>query len=154
VIGHAAAIFVEEIVAGVKGSEEIVERLNVVGELIEPGVEEFRTVDEEGFVWAEGGVDLSWAIGGVCRVVVLQRVGRIISGSDGVDEEFSEESLSGKVVSLKAFITEVPEFLGGIGAEEDICVEAAAELQMGPVIQRISQSVGDSFGPGLEFFAR
>ena len=93
VIGHAAAFFVEVVLPRFEGGEEIGEGLNILAELVEPGIEENRAIDEEGFVRAEGGVNLGGAIRGIGGVVTVEIIGRIVGGADGIDAEFSQEAL-------------------------------------------------------------
>ena len=53
---------------------------------------------------------------------------------------------------MESLVAAVPDFVCGIGAEEGVDSEATAKLEVGPIVERIAERVGNSFGPGVEFF--
>ena len=48
----------------------------------------------------------------------------------------------------------IPDFFGGVWAEKGFDAEATSELEVGPVVERITEGVWNGFGPGLEFITR
>lgn len=154
VVGEATAVFVEMIKLFAQGKEELVEGLDAGVELIEPGVEDIGTVDEEGFVGAEGGINFGGGVGVlVVGLVVVERIDRVVGGADGVDAEFAEETEGGEVWGAEAFVALVPNSFGGIGVEEGVDAEAALEFEVGPIVEGVAEGEGDGFGKGLKFFA-
>ena len=48
----------------------------------------------------------------------------------------------------------IPDFFGRVRAEEGLDAEATSKLEVGPVVERITESVWNGFGPGLELITR
>ncbi len=153
VIGEAAAFFVEEVETVVKDAEEFTEGGDISAEVIEPASKDLGAIDEEGFVGTEGGVDFGGTIGGVGDLVMGEIVAGIVGGADGIDAESAEKSPGGEVGFAEAFVGAVPDLFSGIGAQEGLDAEAAAEFEVGPIVEGIAEGPGDRFGVGLEFFA-
>jgi len=154
VVGHTAAFFMEVVEAAPEGGEKICESGDAFSKLVEPSVEQLRAIDEEGFVGAEAWVSFSGAVWGVCGLVMIEVIDGVIGRSYRIDTEFTKEALSGEISVSEALIATGPNFFWGLGTEEGIDPEAAAEFKVGPIVERIAESIGDGFGVGFKFFAR
>lgn len=69
---------------------------------------------------------------------MVKIVAGVVGGADGIDAELAEKSLGGEVRFAEAFVAAFPDFIGGVGAEEGFDSEAAAEFEMGPIVERIA----------------
>jgi len=86
--------------------------------------------------------------------VVFERVGRVVGGADDGDLEVVENGMRAERGFGQLGVGGVPDRLGGIGREDLVDAEVAAQFEMGPVEQGIAQRVRDGVGPGEKLLFR
>ena len=86
--------------------------------------------------------------------MIFEGIGGIVGGADAAYVEFSEDAIDVKISALKNFIGLLPDAWSGSFVEQLCDTEVAAEFEMCPVVEGISESVRDGTGPSLKFFVR
>lgn len=85
------------------------------------------------------------------HLVPAEIICRIVGGTQGVDVEFAYERLAAEFRSGQLGVAFIKDFAGGLGLEYLVNAEGAAELKVGPVIERVAHRVLDGVRPFLEF---
>lgn len=83
-----------------------------------------------------------------------KRIGGIIGRADDLNMEFSQDA-SGREFRLRDLaVGLIPDLACGLGRDQTVDAEVALQLQMAPMIERISERVGNSRAPCRELFKR
>jgi hypothetical protein len=157
-VAEARAHGVEEGVAGAEGVGQAVELVTLDAggraELIEVRIPHLGVGQVVGLVGAEGGVDGGVGVRRLVtqRLVVFQRVGRVVGGADEGHIEPLQDR--GHVHLGDLPIGLVPDLLRGVFIERLVDVEVPLQLQRRPVVERIAQGVRDRPRPGHELVIR
>ncbi len=123
-------------------------------EALHPGVEGLGLMHVERLIGAEGGEDFGgqprrrrWPCG-------REVVGRIVGGADGFDVEFAEDALGAQVVGGERCIGRSQMRSARRFVEQLVDTEIALQFEVGPVIERIAQSVSARSAPMPGTFRR
>ena len=138
---------IEELLRGGDGSAD-----HLV-EVLKPCLEKVGAIDCECFIRTEGGVDFGGVVAGIVGSVVFEGVVGVVGGAHGRDIELLQKALRGEVGVLQTLVGTVPDLVCGLGREESFDAESAAEFEMSPVVEWVTQSIGDGGGPSVELFA-
>src|SRR5258708_4425853 len=103
-------------------------------------------------VRAEGRIHSRLQAGCRDRFVVFQAVGRIVRSTESAHVKTFEYPVDAQVIARQQGIGALPDFGSGVCVQQVIDSEVAVQFQMRPVIERITQRVGDRARPRLEFF--
>src|SRR5690606_15611755 len=86
--------------------------------------------------------------------VVLQGIHGVVGGADHADVPLLHDAAGAEARTGELLLGLLPDALGGAAVEEAVAdPEGALELQVGPVVERVAQALGDGLGPGLELLA-
>ena len=156
-IGQAAARGMEKAVALAQGFEKSFESVRAhprrLAEAPGPGLEAFGLGDAQGVVGAEGGKDLDLPAGPGEGLVVFEGVGGIICRAYYFDVHALDQPARGPARLGEQAVGLGPDGGGGGFVEQGLDVEIAAQFEVGPMEERVAQSVGHGGGPGLELLA-
>ena len=154
VVGELAAHGGEEVVTLLEGFLQV----GVGVDLHVGGLAEFLQVflvglgvlDGHGLVGTPGGDDLGAERVLGDHLVPAQVVGRVVGGADGLHVELADEGLAAEFGRGELGVALLEDLTGGLGGEELVDAEHAAELQVRPVVERVAHRVGHGLGPLLE----
>ncbi len=136
--------------------QEIVERFDGTPRRLlqpfDPGVERGGLVNLQRLVRTIGGIDAGLEFALANEPMVVQRVGGVVRGAKHADVMAFQEIVDAAPGELRVGFT--PDGGGRFGIQGLGDAKIARQLEMGPVIERIAQGVGDGRRPGVEFFLR
>ena len=84
--------------------------------------------------------------------MVFKRIGGVLRRAEGIDIRALDEILRGMLAVGKDGLGLFPYLRGGLCVERLVNTEIALKLKMRPVIDRVSNSVGQAPGKGKELF--
>src|SRR5262249_45064763 len=84
--------------------------------------------------------------------VMLERGNRIVRGTDVDNTELLQDPLHGQIYLRELFVRAIPDLFRGVLVEQLVNAEVTLQLQVRPVIQRITKCVRDGPCPRQEFF--
>ena len=107
----------------------------------------------EGIIGAVGRNDLraQKALFGY-TVMVFKRIGGVLRRAEGIDIRALDEILRGMLAVGKDGLGLFPYFRSGLCVERLVDAEIALKLKMCPVIDRVSDSIGQALSKGKELF--
>ena len=123
-----------------------------LGQPVDPGVECRGRPGGHRFVGAKGGqhLDRKGAIGGN-RGVMFEAVGRIVGRADQHHVHPTHDSPGGKRVFGQPRVGLAIDALGRLGAQQAVAdAQRPLQFQMGPVIERVAERLGNRLRPFLE----
>ena len=158
VIGQPAALRVEIIMPFFQRADERAETADVHirrrGQLLHPLVESGGRIHSQRLVGAECGKHpRRMALVGE-RTVIFQVVRRVVRGADDLDFEFFEQALGREIRGGELRVGFLPNFRGGLLAQQIRDAEIPFQFEVRPMIQRVAECVRNRFGPGFEFLLR
>ena len=154
VVGKTASVGCEEVVPLLQGLDEIgvgidlhTCSLSELGEVLLVGLGIF---DRHGLVRPPGGNDLGaeGVLGN--HLVPAEVVGGIVGSANDLHIEFADKRLAAEFLGSEFRVALLEDFTGGLGAQEFVDSENAAEFQMGPVVERVTESIRHGFSPLFE----
>ena len=153
-VGQLAAHGGEEIMTLLQSFDKIGVGVNIlVSGLAEPldvGFVSLRVLDSHGLVGPPGRDDLGPERMLGDHLVPAQIVGGIVCRADNLDSELTDERLAAELLGGELGVAFL-EYLPGRGrAEELVDSKNPAELEVGPVVERVPHGVGNSLRPFLE----
>ena len=154
VVGETAAQRVEEIVALFEGVHKslVAPDARVTGgfQACHPGIESLGQVDVERLVGTKSREDPGSEPRGGDGLVRGQVVGGIVGGADGPHFELREDAVDAQLIGRQQFAGAVPDALRAGFVQQLVDAEVAFQLQVGPVVERVAQGVGNGARPGAE----
>ena len=158
-IREPAALLMEELVTG----GQCLQKLRIAGDVasgneakgIEPLIEAVQVLDSHGFVRSVGGQNLGRKGSIIAKLLmILQVVKWIVGSADYPDVHLGEDFPGGKLVILEEFRTAIEDLVGAVAVEQDITYpKRFFQLQVGPVVEWISECAWYGGCPGLELFS-
>ena len=155
-VGEAAADRVEEDVAVVQGVDQRVKVPNGptghAFQRLEPGEKDGWAVDRHRLVGPERRQDArfenSRRIIGRDPLMVLERIDRVVGGADRLDVHLGHDPPRRALRCGEHRVAVVPDGISRGGREESVVdPERAVQLEVGPVVERIAERIGDGFRP-------
>jgi len=153
VVGDSAAHLVEEVVAATEGGQEVLEGVDrQVGSALEalhPRAERGRVLDRHGLVGAPGRQDVGFAPGVLGDSLVgVQAIGGVVGGAHEDDVPLFHYASAGELGLGESRVALFPDAPGGLGVQETVGdAEGLAQLEVGPVVERVADDPGDGLGP-------
>ena len=154
VVRKAAAVGSEEVVPLLQGLDEVgvgiylhAGSLAEFGEILLVGL---GILDRHGLVGPPCGNDLRAE--GMLRyhLVPAEVVGGIVGGAYDLHVEFADEGLAAEFLGSELGVAFLINFTGGLGAQELVDSEHAAEFEVGPVIEGVAKGIRHGLRPLLE----
>ena len=155
VVGELGALGLEELVALLQGIDHISELRDAdaadVGKLLDI-LGELRLLDVHSLVGTPGGqhdgIVLSLALG--ILDVVVQVVNGVVGGADALHIVMLHQATGRKLRLLQLLIALVENLAGGLWREQFLDAKGSLQFQMGPMVERVAQGVGNGLCPLLE----
>ena len=154
VVRKAAAVGCEEVMPLLQGLDEVGVGIYLhaggLAELCEILLVGLGILDSHGLVGSPCGNDLraEWMLR--YHLVPAEVVGGIVGGAYDLHVEFADEGLAAELLGSELGVAFLKDFTGGLGAQELVDSEHAAEFEMGPVIEGIAEGVRHGLRPLLE----
>jgi len=146
----------ENVVAFLKGGDELlVGPDGHIGGRAEPGQISFPSdgiIHGQSLVRAVAGHHhrLAGLAGLAVGHVVLEAIGRIVGGTDGLDLHFFQQRARAEFGSDEAGVAGLPDHRRGLLAERQVDAEITLQFEVSPVVQRIADEFGHGTRPGQE----
>lgn len=159
VIGEAAVVRGEEVVAFLEGPDKIVEGGDGLvcggGEAIDPFIPSGRIADGKSAIRAPSGEDTHMERVVLCNGFMEgKRIDRIVCRADGFDMGGFHETAGGKAVCFADGFCAIPDGLGRIAGKQKIVnAEVSRQFEVAPVVHGIAKRMRHGLGEFLEFFA-
>ena len=88
------------------------------------------------------------------RLMMVERIGRIVGRADRANVELLQDAVRGQLVRVEPFVRRLPDRRRRLLVEQLVDAEVAPQLEMGPVIERIAQALRHGRGPRQELLVR
>ena len=111
-----------------------------------------RALQSHSAVGPPGGKNLDGEILFLRQLLVpLQGIGGVVGGTHQGDAGAGNQISGTHLRLLKLFVAQIPHLLGGVPVQNALIPKVAAQLQMAPMVQRVSNGHLQSLRPLLEF---
>ncbi len=150
-VGNARAQLVKRIVAPAQRIEKAAEVAAVharcAGEPLDPHIENTRLIHRQRLVRTESRINAgAERLIGAHLLVMLERVGGIVRGADGLDLARAQDAARGHLRLRQTRVGLLPDRGGGTLVERRGDAEVILQLEMSPVVKRIADQLRDRFG--------
>src|SRR5579872_605957 len=86
--------------------------------------------------------------------MMIQGISGIVAGAKGRDAEMREDSLGRKLFLHQPLIGQLPYRRCSAFIQQLLNREVSEQFEMGPMVERIAQSIRNGSGPGQKLFIR